>query len=73
MIRHWQRRHGGLAFRFRCDMQKSHGRIRMAPSRSGVVAAAAVLTATFASQPASRAAPTLDYGFFKVRVEPIFL
>jgi hypothetical protein len=45
----------------------------MAPSRSGFVVAAAVLTAAFASQPALRAAPTLDYEFFKVRVEPIFL
>jgi hypothetical protein len=45
----------------------------MAPSRSGFVVAAAVLTAAFASQPALRAAPTLDYEFFKARVEPIFL
>jgi hypothetical protein len=45
----------------------------MGPSRSGFVVAAAVLTAAIASQPALRAAPTLDYEFFKVRVEPIFL
>jgi len=45
----------------------------MAPSRSGFVVAAAVATAAFASQPALRAAPTLDYEFFKVRVEPVFL
>jgi len=45
----------------------------MAPSRSGFVLAAAVATVAFASQPTLRAAPTLDYEFFKVRVEPIFL
>ena len=45
----------------------------MALSRSGFVVASAVLTAAFALQPALRAAPTLDYEFFKVRVEPIFL
>src|SRR5262245_20386308 len=45
----------------------------MAPSRSGFVLAAAVATVAFASQPTLRAAPTLDYEFFKVRVEPVFL
>jgi hypothetical protein len=37
----------------------------------GIVAAAVLLVA--ASQLASRAAPTLDYDFFKSRVEPVFL
>jgi hypothetical protein len=37
----------------------------------GIVAAAVLLVT--ASQLASRAAPTLDYDFFKSRVEPVFL
>ena len=40
---------------------------------TGVIVAAVVLTAVSAPQIASRAAPTLDYDFFKGRVEPVFL
>ncbi|HKA80223.1 MAG TPA: hypothetical protein VKD43_09320, partial [Xanthobacteraceae bacterium] len=45
----------------------------MAARLIGVIAAAAVLAAASASQMTSRAAPTLDYDFFKSRVEPVFL
>jgi hypothetical protein len=45
----------------------------MAAPRVTFAVMAVVLTAVLASQPASRAAPALDYGFFKARVEPIFL
>jgi hypothetical protein len=38
-----------------------------------IAVAAAVLAAAAASQMASRAAPALDYDFFKSRVQPIFL
>src|SRR5262249_14204229 len=48
-------------------------RIPMAARLTGVIAAAAVLAAASASQMTSRAAPTLDYDFFKSRVEPVFL
>ena len=37
------------------------------------VAATVLLAAAVAAQMAARAAPTLDYDFFKARVEPIFL
>lgn len=45
----------------------------MAAARGSFVVIAVVVSAAFASQPVSRAAPTLDYEFFKVRVQPIFL
>src|SRR5262249_7945391 len=47
------------------------GRVRMGRRLAVVIAASAVLVA--ASQMALRAAPTLDYEFFKTRVQPIFL
>ena len=40
---------------------------------TAIIAAAAGVAAACAFLDASRAAPTLDYGFFKARVEPIFL
>lgn len=45
----------------------------MAARRAGFVVIAALLTAAAAPQMASRAAPALDYEFFKLRVQPIFL
>ena len=45
----------------------------MAARRTIVVAAAVALAAVSMSQMASRAATTLDYDFFKRRVEPVFL
>jgi hypothetical protein len=39
----------------------------------GRVALIALLTIGFASQMTTRAAPTLDYEFFKTRVQPVFL
>jgi hypothetical protein len=45
----------------------------MAASRVRPVVVAVLSTAALAWQPASRAAPALDYAFFKVRVEPVFL
>jgi hypothetical protein len=45
----------------------------MAAARGSFVVIAVLVSAAFASQPGSRAAPTLDYEFFKVRVQPIFL
>ncbi len=45
------------------------GRIRRGARLAAVIAASAVLAAAMAS----RAAPTLDYEFFKTRVQPIFL
>jgi hypothetical protein len=40
---------------------------------TAIIAAAAGLAAALAFLDASRAAPTLDYAFFKARVEPVFL
>ena len=45
----------------------------MAAARGSFVVIAVLVSVAFASQPVSRAAPTLDYEFFKVRVQPIFL
>jgi hypothetical protein len=45
----------------------------MAARRVKFVVMAALLTAAAAPQLASRAAPALDYEFFKARVQPIFL
>jgi hypothetical protein len=45
----------------------------MAASRVIFAVMAVVVTTTLSPQPASRAAPALDYEFFKARVEPIFL
>ena len=45
----------------------------MAPRGAGFVVMAALLAAAAAPQMASRAAPALDYEFFKARVQPIFL
>ena len=45
----------------------------MAARRAGFVVMAALLAAAAASSIASRAAPALDYEFFKLRVQPIFL
>ncbi len=45
----------------------------MAVSRVRPVVAAVLATAALVSQPALRAAPALDYEFFKARVEPVFL
>src|SRR5262245_36083868 len=45
----------------------------MAAGRTIVAAAAVALAAVSTSQMASRAAPTLDYDFFRQRVEPVFL
>ncbi|MBV8420189.1 MAG: hypothetical protein JOZ26_09275 [Hyphomicrobiales bacterium] len=45
----------------------------MAARRAGFVVMAALLAAAAASSIASRAAPALDYEFFKTRVQPIFL
>jgi hypothetical protein len=45
----------------------------MAARRTIVVAAAVTLATVSMSQMASRAATTLDYDFFKRRVEPVFL
>jgi hypothetical protein len=45
----------------------------MAARRAGFVVMAALLAAAAASSIASRAAPALDYEFFKARVQPIFL
>src|SRR5262249_22376262 len=52
---------------------KNCGRIRMAARRAKFVVMAALLAAAAASSIASRAAPALDYEFFKARVQPIFL
>src|SRR5215831_1107455 len=52
---------------------KNCGRIRMAARRAKFLVMAALLAAAAASSIASRAAPALDYEFFKMRVEPIFL
>ena len=45
----------------------------MAASRVRPVVVAVLSTAALVSQPASRAAPALDYEFFKARVETVFL
>ena len=45
----------------------------MATRLPGVIAATVLLAAAFVSHMVARAAPTLDYDFFKARVEPIFL
>src|SRR6516162_8426034 len=45
----------------------------MAARRAGFVVMAALIAAAATPQLASRAAPALDYGFFKARVQPIFL
>jgi hypothetical protein len=45
----------------------------MAAHRSCIVVVTALVTAAAIPPMASRAAPTLDYDFFKVRVEPVFL
>jgi hypothetical protein len=45
----------------------------MAARRVGFVVMAALLAATAAPRMALRAAPALDYEFFKARVQPIFL
>jgi hypothetical protein len=45
----------------------------MAARPIGFVAAACVLVAVSAPQLSTRAAPTLDYGFFKTRVQAVFL
>ena len=45
----------------------------MAPRRAKFVVVVALLAAAAAPQMASRAAPALDYEFFKARVQPIFL
>jgi hypothetical protein len=45
----------------------------MAARLTGVIAVAVVFTAASAPQIVSHAAPTLDYDFFKARVEPVFL
>ena len=45
----------------------------MAPRGAGFVVMAALLAAAAAPQMASRAAPALDYEFFKARVQPVFL
>src|SRR5262244_413708 len=52
---------------------KNCGRIRMAARRAKFLVMAALLAAAAASSIASRAAPALDYEFFKQRVQPIFL
>src|SRR5262249_51919689 len=49
----------------------AYGRRRMAARI--IVVGAAVLVSISVAQPVSRAAPTLDYEFFKNRVQPIFL
>ncbi len=45
----------------------------MAAHLSKIGAIAALLAAASMTHMASRAAPTLDYGFFKSRVQPVFL
>ncbi len=45
----------------------------MAAHPISVIVAAVVLAAASVSHMASRAAPALDYEFFKTRVEPVFL
>src|SRR4051794_7078800 len=70
--RHWQRCPGRLAFA-RSENSKSHGRMRMAASRARCIMAAALLVAASPLPMASRAAPSLDFDFFKSRVQPIFL
>jgi hypothetical protein len=45
----------------------------MAAVPTRIVAVAAALAAACACHIAARAAPTLDYAFFKARVEPVFL
>ena len=45
----------------------------MAARRAGFVVMVALLAAASAPQMALRAAPALDYEFFKLRVQPIFL
>ena len=45
----------------------------MAARRAKFVVVAALLAAAAASSIASRAAPALDYEFFKLRVQPVFL
>jgi hypothetical protein len=45
----------------------------MAAHRTGPALAAALLAAAFVPPIGSRAAPPLDYEFFKARVQPVFL
>ncbi|HMA57179.1 MAG TPA: hypothetical protein VKP52_10760, partial [Pseudolabrys sp.] len=45
----------------------------MAASRAKCIMTAALLTAAAPLPVATRAAPSLDYDFFKTRVQPIFL
>ena len=45
----------------------------MARRLTGIVAATVVLAAASMSHLVSRAAPALDYEFFKSRVQPVFL
>jgi hypothetical protein len=47
--------------------------MHMARRLAGVIAATAVLAVVSGSHLTSRAAPALDYNFFKTRVQPIFL
>jgi hypothetical protein len=47
--------------------------MRMAASRAKCIMAAALLVAASPLPMASRAAPSLDFDFFKARVQPIFL
>jgi hypothetical protein len=54
-------------------MQKSYGRIRMKAWRARLIVTAALLAAACPLPMASRAAPSLDFDFFKARVQPIFL
>ena len=71
----WHDGPAGLAFpetslccEIRISREDSHG-----GSSTDIVVVAALLTAAAIPPMASRAAPTLDYDFFKVRVEPVFL
>src|SRR3981081_3096150 len=54
-------------------MQKSYGRIRMAAWRTRFIMTDAFLSAASPLPMATRAAPSLDYEFFKTRVQPVFL
>jgi hypothetical protein len=70
--RHWQRCDAGLAFR-RSENSKKLREDRMAAWRTRLIITAALLAVASPLPMASRAAPSLDFEFFKSRVQPIFL
>src|SRR4029077_15609717 len=72
IIPHWQRCRVGLSSSDP-KMQKRYGRIRIKGGRTRLIVTDGFVAAAFPLPMASRAAPSLDFDFFKARVQPIFL